>query len=111
MAEEAESPESKAVEPLRAARLLPWSTLEGKSSYLITDACGGRLSRLADITEETQLTMGAQLLAHADDMLPNATETQLRFLAERLTEALRDTLRVAECRGQRGGGPAGRTVP
>ncbi|MGX1562511.1 hypothetical protein [Streptomyces sp. NPDC055506] len=43
--------------------------------------------------------MGAQLLAHAEDLLPNATDTQLRFLAERLTEALRDILRVAESRG------------
>jgi hypothetical protein len=65
---------------------------------------------LADITEETQLRMGTQLLAHADDMLPNATEAQLRFLAERLTEALRDTLLIAECRGQRCGEPSGRSV-
>ncbi|MGW0861128.1 hypothetical protein [Streptomyces sp. NPDC002611] len=111
MDEETEAPEPTAVQRLREARLLPWSTPEGKSSYLISDARGGRLSRLADITEEAQLTMGTQLLAHADDMLPNATEVQLRFLAERLTEALRDTLRVAECRGQRGGGSSGRSVP
>jgi hypothetical protein len=69
--------------------------------FLITDDGGGRVSRLADITEATQLDMGAQLLAHADDLLPDATETQLRFLAERLAEALRDILRVAESRGQR----------
>jgi hypothetical protein len=78
-----------------------WSTLEGKSSYLITDDRGGRLSRLADIAEATQLGMGARLLAHADDMLPDATETQLRFLAERLTEALRDILRVVESRDRK----------
>lgn len=56
---------------------------------------------LADIAEATRLDMGARLLAHADDMLPNATETQLRFLAERLTEALRDILRVAESRDRK----------
>lgn len=111
MDEEAKSPESKAVQSLREARLLPWSTPEGKSSYLISDQPGGRLSRLADIMEETQLDMGTRLLAHADDMLRGATEAQLRFLAERLTEALRDTLRVAECRGQRCGGSSGRSVP
>jgi hypothetical protein len=64
-------------------------------------ASRGRVSRLADIAEATQLDMGAQLLAHADDLLPDASETQLRFLAERLTEALRDILRVAESRGRR----------
>lgn len=86
---------------LREARLLPWSSPEGKTSYLITDDRGGRLSRLADIAEATRLDMGVRLLAHADDMLPNATETQLRFLAERLTEALRDILLVAESRDRK----------
>ncbi|MEU4463471.1 hypothetical protein AB0G20_07140 [Streptomyces sp. NPDC024017] len=86
---------------MREARLLPWSSPEGKTSYLITDDRGGRLSRLADIAEATRLDMGVRLLAHADDMLPNATETQLRFLAERLTEALRDILLVAESRDRK----------
>ncbi|MFF9116574.1 hypothetical protein ACF09Y_13405 [Streptomyces massasporeus] len=86
---------------LREARLLPWSGPEGKSSYLITDHRGGRLSRLADVAEAAQLDMGTRLLAHAEDMLPDATETQLRFLAERLTEALRDVLRVVESRERR----------
>ena len=53
--------------------------------------------------------MGAQLLAHAEDMLPDATETQLRFLAERLTEALRDILRVVESRERRTHGCARHT--
>ncbi|MGW0469733.1 hypothetical protein [Streptomyces coeruleorubidus] len=87
--------------PRRTLRLLPWSSPEAKPCYLITDDGGGRVSRLADIIEATQLDMGAQLLAHADDLLPDATEAQLRFLAERLVEALRDILRVAEGRGQR----------
>lgn len=88
--------------PRRTLRLLPWTSPEAKPCFLITDG-GGRVSRLADITEATQLDMGAQLLAHADDLLPDATDAQLRFLAERLTEALRDILRVAESRGQRYG--------
>jgi hypothetical protein len=46
-------------------------------------------------------TPDTALLAPADDMLPNATETQLRFPAERLTEALRDILRVAESRNRK----------
>ncbi|MFI8889150.1 hypothetical protein [Streptomyces paradoxus] len=82
----------------RTLRLLPWTGPEAKPCFLITDDDGGRLSRLADLTEATQLDMGAQLLAHAEDLLPDATEAQLRFLAERLTEALRDILRVVESR-------------
>jgi hypothetical protein len=50
-------------------------------------------------------TLDTALLAHAEDMLPDATETQLRFLAERLTEALRDILRVAESREPRAESP------
>ncbi|WP_306927954.1 hypothetical protein [Streptomyces luteogriseus] len=46
-------------------------------------------------------TPDTALLAHADDLLPDATKTQLRFLAERLTEALRDILRVVESRNRK----------
>ncbi|MFD8235202.1 hypothetical protein ACFV20_25400 [Streptomyces sp. NPDC059696] len=94
-------------DPRRTLRLLPWSGPEAKACFLITDDGGGRVSRLADIAEATKLDMGAQLLAHADDLLPDATEAQLRFLAERLTEALRDILRIAESRDQAPGvGPS-----
>lgn len=82
-------------------RLLPWPGAEGKPCYLITDDHGGPVSRLADATESIQLDMGAELLAHADDLLPDTPRGELRFLAERLTEALRDVLRVAESRGRR----------
>ncbi|MFD8222788.1 hypothetical protein ACFV16_01240 [Streptomyces massasporeus] len=94
-------------DPRRTLRLLPWTGPEAKACFLITDDDGGgRVSRLADIAEATKLDMGAQLLAHAVDLLPDATEAQLRFLAERLTEALRDILRIAESRDQaHGDGP------
>ncbi|MDW4910010.1 hypothetical protein RB628_32950 [Streptomyces sp. ADMS] len=82
-------------------RLLPWSGAEGKACFLITDDHGGPVSRLADATEAVQLGMGAELLAHANELLPGTPRGELRFLAERLTEALRDALRVAESRGQR----------
>ncbi|MFC8871551.1 hypothetical protein ACFUAC_28565 [Streptomyces sp. NPDC057148] len=85
----------------REPRLLPWSGPEGKPCYLITDDDGGPVSRLADTTEVTQLGMGAELLAHANDLLPRAPQGELRYLAERLTEALADVLRVAESRGRR----------
>jgi hypothetical protein len=82
-------------------RLLPWSGAEGKPCYLITDNHGGPVSRLADATESIQLGMGGQLLAHAHDMLPGTPPGELRFLAERLAEALHDALRIAESRGRR----------
>jgi hypothetical protein len=88
-------------EPMQAPRLLPWSGPEGKSCYLITDDHGGPVSRLADATESIQLGMGTELLAHAHNMLPDTPPGELRFLAERLTDALRDALRVAESRGLR----------
>lgn len=88
-------------ESLYGSRLLPWTGQEGKPCYLITDEHGGPVSRLADATESVQLGMGTELLAHARELLPGTPGGELRFLAERLTEALRDALRVAESRGQR----------
>ncbi|PZT69239.1 hypothetical protein DN402_19635 [Streptomyces sp. SW4] len=85
----------------REPRLLPWSGPEGKPCYLITDDAGGPVSRLADTTEATQLTMGAELLAHARGLLPGAPQGELRYLAECLADALADALRVAESRGRR----------
>jgi hypothetical protein len=80
-------PESEATEPNtarlgREARLLPWSSPEAKPCYLITDDRGGRISRLADVTETVQLGMGAQLLAHADGILLGAPEGELRQSGE-----------------------------
>lgn len=82
-------------------RLLPWAGPEGKACYLITDDHGGPVTRLADATESIQLGMGGELLAHAHDMFPDTPPGELRFLAERLTEALHDALRIAESRGRR----------
>ncbi|UXY28856.1 hypothetical protein [Streptomyces sp. HUAS TT20] len=82
-------------------RLLPWTGSEGKPCYLITDDRDGPLSRLADATESVQLGMGGQLLAHAREILPDTPPGELRFLAECLTHALDDALRVAESRGRR----------
>ncbi|MFF3334730.1 hypothetical protein ACFYWX_35210 [Streptomyces sp. NPDC002888] len=83
-------------------RLLPWASPEGKPCYLVGDGTG-RLSRLADTVESVQLGMASELLGHAADMLadPKATSAQLRFLAARMAEALRDVHRIAESRGAR----------
>jgi hypothetical protein len=85
----------------QAPRLLPWTGAEGKPCYLVTDDRDGPLSRLADATESVQLGMGGQLLAHAREILPDTAPGELRFLAECLTQALDDALRVAESRGRR----------
>ncbi|MFE9060734.1 hypothetical protein [Streptomyces violaceusniger] len=90
--------------PLRTAlRLLPWSSPDGKPCYLSPSDGNSLLSRRADDIEALQLCMGAQLIAHARALLNDrkASTGELRFLASRLTEALRDALRVAESRGGR----------
>jgi hypothetical protein len=82
-------------------RLLPWSGIDGKPCYLITDHDGGPLTRRADATESVQLDMARELLGHAHHMVPDALPGELRYLADRLTEALHNTLRIAESRGRR----------
>ncbi|MFD4262494.1 hypothetical protein ACFWR9_33955 [Streptomyces sp. NPDC058534] len=84
------------------ARLLPWVGSEGKRCYLLTDG-DGPLSRLADVIETAQLDMAEDLLEHAADLLADARATpeQLRFLLNRMREALTDVHRVAESRGMR----------
>ncbi|MGW6292250.1 hypothetical protein G3I31_31145 [Streptomyces sp. SID9913] len=83
-------------------RLLPWTGEEGKPCYLITDGTG-RVSRHADTVEETLLAMAADLLGHAADLLADrrTTPEQLRFLLDRMREALAGVCRVAESRGGR----------
>lgn len=51
----------------QTVRLLPWEAPDGKRCYLASD--GGFLSRFADQVEAVQLSMGADLLAHADELL------------------------------------------
>ncbi|MFF6995185.1 hypothetical protein ACFY93_09530 [Streptomyces sp. NPDC008313] len=89
------------------ARLLPWGGAEGKPCYLVGDG-DGYVSRVADRVECVQLGMAGELLGHAADMLADdrTTAAQLRFLAARLVEALRDVHRVAESRGARLPAPA-----
>lgn len=84
-------------------RLLPWTGAEGKPCFLSTDDERSYVSRLADNIESVQLGMGSQLLVHAEEMLADCkvSANELHFLAARLTEALRDSLRVAQSRGAR----------
>ncbi|MFD8380712.1 hypothetical protein ACFV2X_19540 [Streptomyces sp. NPDC059679] len=88
---------------MKGLRLLPWSDPDGKPCYLAADSGDSPLSRRADEIEALQLDMGTQLLSHATALLADnkASNRELRFLADRLTEALTDVLRVAESRGER----------
>ncbi|MFD8155968.1 hypothetical protein [Streptomyces malaysiensis] len=70
----------------------------------MSDADGeGYLSRLADEMEAVQLQMGAELIGHACLLLRDrkADARELRYLSNRLIEALQDALRIAESRGRR----------
>ncbi|GAA2335655.1 hypothetical protein [Streptomyces violaceusniger] len=84
-------------------RLLPWTDPDGKPCYLSSDDGNSPLSRRADAIEAVQMSMGTELLRHARALLdaPRADTRELRYLADRLCEALRDVLRVAESRGAR----------
>ncbi|WP_030236805.1 MULTISPECIES: hypothetical protein [unclassified Streptomyces] len=86
----------------RAGRLLPWTSLDGKPCYLVGDGTG-YVSRLADEIEDVHLGMADDLLAHAAELLAErrVTSAEVRYLALRLTECLRDVKRVAESRGAR----------
>ncbi|MFJ9619110.1 hypothetical protein [Streptomyces noursei] len=86
------------------ARLLPWTGSADQPCYLLTDQKGdGPVSRYADRVEALQLAMSVGLLDHADPLIddPSADAGQLRFLSAQLRTALRDTVRVAESRGER----------
>jgi hypothetical protein len=82
-------------------RLLPWTGPEGKPCYLSTDDRGGYMSRLADNIEAAQLGTAAELLDQASETLDgeDADSEDVRRLAQELTGALRDVLRVATSRG------------
>lgn len=91
------------------SRLLPWPGPAGQPSYLATDGgADSHLWKLADEMEALQLRMGTEMLQHARALIGDrkADTGELRFLANRLTEALTDALRVAESRGMRLAGPA-----
>ncbi|WP_431042932.1 hypothetical protein ACQUSR_14215 [Streptomyces sp. P1-3] len=77
-----------------AARLLPWSTPDGKPCYVNADERGGPVSQLA---------MGRSVLGHARAVMDDAKASrgELRYTGVRLAECLTDALRVAESRGNR----------
>ncbi|GGU09499.1 hypothetical protein [Streptomyces lateritius] len=89
--------------PQNELRLLPWTGHDGKPCYLSTDNSTSHLSRLADNTEAIQLGLAADLVAHVLEVLNDerTDPDELRRLTADLTDALKDTLRVATSRGHR----------
>ncbi|MCN9239191.1 hypothetical protein NGF19_00030 [Streptomyces sp. RY43-2] len=85
------------------ARLLPWTTPEGKPCYLSTDRDDSMLSRLADDVEEAQMNSAEQVLIGSRAVLADAKagEYALRFALTRAVESLVDTVRIATSRGTR----------
>ncbi|MER5768254.1 hypothetical protein [Streptomyces sp. NPDC001985] len=84
------------------ARLLPWSTPEGKPCYLDGDGTG-YISRVADTIESVQLGLAGELITHADELLAEdgTSPDQLRLMLTQMTEALRNVHRIARSRGAR----------
>lgn len=82
-------------------RLLPWSGPGDKPCYLSTDDPDGYMSRLADSIETIQLGAARALLDEASEALDvrDTDPNDLRRLAQDLSGALRDVLRVAVSRG------------
>ncbi|MFE9140446.1 hypothetical protein [Streptomyces tubercidicus] len=96
------------------ARLLPWSSVEGKPCFVVGDG-SGYVSRLADEIEAAQLGLADERIEEAQRLLEGRkwSSGELQLLTVELTEALVEVRRIAESRGARlavlrgrdGGGP------
>ncbi|MHC5905252.1 hypothetical protein ACVNF4_15315 [Streptomyces sp. S6] len=85
-------------------RLLPWTNDYGGPCYLAPDPSGmGRVTLLADAVEARQMDTAVEVLEHATEVLgdPNSAPGEVLFTGKRLSECLRDAVRVAESRGRR----------
>lgn len=84
------------------ARLLPWSSPDGKPCFLVSDGTG-YVARLADTVEEEQLASALDLIAEAQCLFAARgwTSGELQLLAVELTDALVEVHRVATSRGAR----------
>jgi len=85
-------------------RLLPWTTPDGRPCYLSPDPSGkGHVTRLADDVEAMQMDTAVDVLEHATEVLddPDSPPREVLFAGKRLSECLRDAVRVAESRGRR----------
>lgn len=87
---------------VNAVRLLPWTGDYGQPSLLLSDG-DGPVTRIADRVEAVQLGLAGRVLGRAQDLIatPELSISELGMLATQLTDALRDALLIAECRGVR----------
>ncbi|MFI1305816.1 hypothetical protein [Streptomyces sioyaensis] len=84
------------------ARLLPWTSLDGKPCFLVSDGTG-YVARVADAVEEEQLASAVDLIDEARRVFAGRgwTSGELQLLAVELTDALVEVHRVAKSRGTR----------
>lgn len=65
-----------------AARLLPWTTLDGNPCFLSGDG-SGYLSRIADGIEAVQLGTAYELIGHVEDLLADTARSPWTDAASR----------------------------
>ncbi|MFF2810547.1 hypothetical protein ACFVT2_25915 [Streptomyces sp. NPDC058000] len=89
--------------PMYSARLLPWSSPEGKPCFLLGGTGTGYVSRLADRVEAEQMDSAAELIEDAGDVLAGRSWTpgELHLLAVELNAHLARVHRVSKSRGAR----------
>ncbi|MEW1655725.1 hypothetical protein [Streptomyces sp. NPDC093707] len=89
--------------PMDRARLLPWTSPDGKPCYLLGGNGTGYVSRLADRVEAEQMNSAADFMAEACDILTGRAWTpgEIHLLAVELNDHLAKVYRVSESRGTR----------
>ncbi|MEW1655681.1 hypothetical protein [Streptomyces sp. NPDC093707] len=89
--------------PMDTARLLPWTSPDGKPCYLLDGTGTGYVSRLADRVEAEQMNSAADFMAEACGVLAGRAWTpgEIHLLAVELNEHLAKVHRVSRSRGAR----------
>ncbi|MCE4943078.1 MULTISPECIES: hypothetical protein [Streptomyces] len=89
--------------PMGTARLLPWTSWDGKPCYLLGGTGTGYVSRLADRVEAEQMASAADLIEDAAGILAARSWTpgEIHLLAVELNTQLTKVHRVSESRGAR----------
>ncbi|MFE6690397.1 hypothetical protein ACFVFQ_28505 [Streptomyces sp. NPDC057743] len=93
----------RATGPAATARLLPWTSPDGKPCYLLGSDGTGYVSRLADEIEAEQMDSAAELIEEARGILAGRAWTpgEIHLLAVELNANLANVRRVSESRGAR----------
>ncbi|WP_438486144.1 hypothetical protein [Streptomyces sp. S186] len=89
--------------PMDTARLLPWTSPDGKPCYLLGGTGTGYVSRLADKVEAEQMHSAAELIEDAGNILAARSWTpgEIHLLAVELNDHLAKVHRVSQSRGAR----------